>query len=235
MARTRLSRRLEKKSKQSFLLTTIGIIVVFFLLFKFGIPMLANFSLFISQIGKKEDVGKTESTSYVAPPILNPLPNATNSASIVISGRAFKDQSISLFINDQLISKQSTDNKGEFSFRESLDKGSNSIKTKAKQQNNESDFSDTFNVTYEDKSPQLSIDSPTDGQSFSKTDNKALVSGKTDSGVDVTINGFWAIMDENNQYSYSLTLKNGENQISVTATDQAGNKTEKTIRVNYSQ
>jgi bacillopeptidase F len=235
MARTRLSRRLEKKSKKNFFFATIGIIVIIFLLLKFGIFLLANLSLYVSHIGRKENVTKSNQKSYIAPPILNPLPNATNSASIVISGNAFKDENISLFINDVKVDNQSTDEKGAFSFSENLDKGSNEIKTKAKIGSNESDFSDVFNIVFEDKAPQLTIDSPSDGQSFGKGDSKIPVTGTTNVSTSVTVNGFWAVIDENNHYSYTLNLKDGENQIIVVATDLAGNKSEKVVKVNYSQ
>ena len=58
--------------------------------------------------------------------------------------------------------------------------------------------------------------------------------GKTDSGVRITVNGFWAVIDENNNFSYSLPLQDGDNAIKVVAQDQAGNKAEKEIKVTYS-
>ncbi len=234
MARTRLSRRQDKKSKKNFYLTIIGIIIILYIFFKFGLPLLVNLSLFVSQIGKNSEQTVNVQKTYVSPPVLNPLPEATNSAKIVISGKAFKDQTISLYINDDLISKDATDDKGEFSFTELLDKGENEIKVKAKQDNNESDFSYASTVIFKDKSPDLTIDYPEDGQNFEKDNNKINISGKTSLDADVTVNGFWAIVDENNIYSYSLNLKEGENEINVVAVDKAGNKSEKSIKVNYS-
>jgi hypothetical protein len=234
MTKTRLSRRLERKSKKNLFLTVIGIIIIFYVLLRFGIFLLANFSLYISQIGNKNESSKNNQSSYVSPPVLNALPEATNSARIVISGSALKGEEVLLYVNDEEVDNQLVNDKGEFSFIQILDKGANEIKTKAKIGNKESDFSDIFNVTYQDSAPQLSIDSPSDGASFGKGDGNVTVSGKTDPNADVTINGFWAVTDENGQYSYTLNLKNGENQIIVTSTDKAGNKTEKSIKVNYS-
>ena len=69
---------------------------------------------------------------------------------------------------------------------------------------------------------------------FEKDQSTVKVLGKTDPGVRVTVNGFWAVIDENNNFSYNLPLQNGENMIKIEAIDQAGNKTEKEIKVTYS-
>jgi bacillopeptidase F len=85
----------------------------------------------------------------------------------------------------------------------------------------------------------LDVSSPSDGQGFNKnqvnTGNTINVAGKTDQGVSVTVNGFWAVVDDNNNFSYTLPLQNGDNQIKIVAVDLAGNKTEKDLKVNFSQ
>ena len=112
--------------------------------------------------------------------------------------------------------------------------GDNKIKAKATKDDKESDFSNELDVTYRNSPPSLSLDSPTDGQKFEKDQNAAQVLGKTDSGIRITVNGFWAVIDENNNFSYNLPLQNGDNTIKIEAVDQAGNKTEKEIKVTYS-
>ena len=108
------------------------------------------------------------------------------------------------------------------------------LKAKAAKGDKESDFSNELVVTYRNIPPSLSVDSPTDGQKFEKDQSTARVSGKTDSGVKITVNGFWAVIDENNSFSYNLPLQNGDNTIKIEAVDQAGNKAEKEIKVTYS-
>jgi bacillopeptidase F len=95
-------------------------------------------------------------------------------------------------------------------------------------------LSESLIITFKSKPPTLQIKSPTDGQSFSKDQNIAEILGTTDPHVRITINNFWAIIDEKNNFSYSLSLKDGENEIKIVALDQAGNKTEKNIKVTYS-
>jgi hypothetical protein len=82
--------------------------------------------------------------------------------------------------------------------------------------------------------PKLSIDSPGDGSEV-KGSNPIEVKGKTDPDVTVSVNDFQAVSGSDGSFSYFLTLKDGGNDIKVIAIDDAGNKTEKTIHVNYSR
>ena len=236
MKRSRLSKRLEKQSQKTFFLSILGIIVVIALIFKFGIPLLINFSMLASGNKNSQDNEKNNSASFVAPPVLDPLFDATHSAQINISGKASPKQTINLYVNDDLNEKTETKEDGSFEFKEiSLQTGENKIKTKAiTNEKKESDYSNTFTVIFKKDPPSLSIDSPTDGQSFSKDDNSINITGKTDSGSKVTVNGFWAIADSDGKFSYNMRLQDGENSIKVVATDEADNNIEKEIKVKYS-
>lgn len=235
--RSRLSRRLEKQTKKTLFFSLLGIIIVFLFLGKFGIPILVNLSLFMGQKNAVESSLK-DSNFYISPPTLNPLIEATNSAQITISGFASKDETINLYINDQLIDKARTKNDGTFVFQDvTLSKGENTVRVKAlieDREKRESEFSPSYSVTLKNEPPMLTLDTPSNGQSFSKDENSINVSGKTEAGNKVTVNGFWAIVDESGKFSYNLSLRNGDNEIVVVATDIAGNKTEMERKVSYS-
>ena len=234
--RSRLTLKTEKRTRKTIILTTLGILIILILLFKFGVNLLVGFSVFLA--GTKSQTSTNSNSSgnaFIAAPVLNPLPSATNSAKIVISGKSQSDKTVNLYINNDLKDKIQTDKNGNFSFSQTLSAGDNRIETKTEQNNKSSDFSNSFTVSFKNSAPSLTIDSPSDGQSFSKDQNSVNVTGKTDSSVSVTVNGFWAIINESNNYSYNLPLQNGDNQIKVIATDMAGNKTEKDLKVTYSQ
>lgn len=223
---------MEQKNKKNLVLSILGIVLIILLVFKFGIPLLINLSMFVSGSKSKEEV-KIQDPSFIAAPVLDSFPQATRSANILISGIASKDQTISLYINEELINKTETKEDGKFSFEETLKPGENIVKTKAAIKNKESEFSNTITIIYKSAPPSLNINSPADGQSFSKDQNSVEVKGTTDSDVRVTINGFWAITDMSGNFSYKLLLKNGENIIKIIAADLAGNKTEKEIKITY--
>lgn len=239
MRRSRLSKNFEKKSRKTLFLSVIGIIIVLFLVFRFGLDLLVGFTTLISGSKGSQGTQQTNQINFIAPPILNPLVTATNSANIVITGEASKGQTIYLYLNDNNIDQIQTNTDGGFTFNETLKNGDNQIKVKAEYNGKQSDFSNMFDVVLKNSPPTLDVSSPSDGQKFDKnsigTGNSITVAGKTDPGVSVTVNGFWAVVDDNNNFSYTLSLQNGDNQIKIIAQDQAGNKAEKDLKVNYSQ
>lgn len=239
MRRSRLNKNSVKKTQRTMILSIIGILVILFLLFRFGIDALVNFSVFISGSKNQATTQDSNQLNYVTAPTLNPQPQATNSAHILISGQSTKDYQVLLYINGSNVDQVTVDKTGSFVFKEDLTSGDNQIKAKAKFNNKQSDFSSAINVVLKNSAPTLDVSSPSDGQTYNKNqignNNTINVSGKTDSGVNVTVNAFWAVVDDNNNFSYTLPLQNGDNQIKIIAVDQAGNKTEKDLKVNYSQ
>jgi uncharacterized protein YfaP (DUF2135 family) len=231
---SRLSRRSEEQSKKNFFLSIIGILAVLFVFFHFILPLLLNASSVISQ--NKDNGTKKSSNNFISPPFLNQTYTATNSAQVSISGTALPKETVKLIVNGSTGDSTQTKDDGTFTFSNiSLTSGQNSITAKAKNdKGDESDFSNQITITYSNKQPSLTIDSPSDGQSFQKAQNSITVSGKTDSGDKVTVNGFWAIVDDNGQYTYTLALQNGDNKIEVISTDSAGNQTKLTKTVKYS-
>lgn len=236
MDRSRLAKRYQRQTLKTLILSVLGIIAILFLLVKFGVPLLANISLFLSNTKNKQEVTKKKDV-FVAPPVLDALPNATNSAQINVSGTATPGEKINLYINGELEEKTDVQKDHTFVFEKiTLKDGENHIQTKSiTKDKNESDFSNQYTIVFKKEPPALTIESPSNDQKFSKDDKRTEVKGKTDPNVKVTVNDFWAIVDSDGNFSYTLPLKDGDNTIKVTATDEAGNKTEKEVKVNYSQ
>ena len=201
---------------------------------RFGIPFLAGFTGFVSGLGDQDDGKATNDSSFISAPILDPITEATNSAELKVSGQITSELEVAVYLNDALLDKKMSEDNGSFSFKLYLHQGENKIKLQAVEGDKKSEFSDEEIVLYLNKEPLLEIKSPNDGQKFEKEDNRATISGTTDQGARVTINDFQAAMEGNN-FSYSLSLQSGENNIKIVATDIAGNRTEKTLKVTYSQ
>lgn len=236
MARSRVNQKLVKQTERNLVLIVLVIVAIVILFLVIGVKLLVNFSLFVEK--KSDTTSDTSNSSQVMiPPILDPITSATNSANIDISGTAGSGKYVILYINGKQIKKADVKSDNTFVFHDaSLDNGSNEIRVKAVSDNNqESKYSDTETVTYSNKAPSLTVDFPSDGETYHKDNNPLKVRGKTDPNVRVTINDFWAMVDDQGNYSYNLPLQNGNNQIKVVATDDAGNKTEKDLSVNYSE
>ena len=213
----------------------LGIVVVLFLLFKFGISALINFSLFLSGKGGEPNSTNSQNTiNFLPSPVLNPIVSATNSAQIIITGISQKDRKIELFLNSRKIDETDTADNGEFRFEPTLKKGTNTVSVRAVYKDKKSDASEKYIVEYKDTAPKLEVSSPSDQASFKKEDKSVEIKGQTDANVTVTVNGFFAVTSENNSFSYVLQLHDGDNEVKILAVDNAGNKSEKTIKVNYS-
>lgn len=231
--RSRLRQTTEKKTKKQLFFSLAGIVILLFLLVKFGIPALTNLSLLLSSNKgvSQEDVSNAK--IVLAAPNMDEPFSATNSAAINISGTASPKQTIQLYVNDTLTDTTTVKDNNTFAFTGvNLTQQQNTIKTKAKLNDKVSNFSDTWTISYIQKAPSLTVDNPHDGDTLGGT---VVVRGKTDPDVKVTVNDFWAITDNNGNYSYTLTLQNGDNHITVVATDAAGNTTKNELTVKHSQ
>lgn len=236
MRRSRLYKKIERKSKQNLILSVLGILAILFLLIKYGIPFLGNIGFFFGQLTSVPRQNQQEITSseFVPSPKLNPIPKATKVPDIIVSGTSLPGLTIDLYVNGIREDQVSADSDGEFEFNIRLLEGENIIKAKARSVELESEFSNSSVVSFKSLNPTLSIEFPQDGSEIKKT-NPITVKGMTDQDVKVTVNGFNAILGPNNTFSYQLLLKDGGNDITLIAQDLVGNKTEKTISVSYSQ
>lgn len=234
--KSRLTRHIESRTKKDLAITLGIILIVTFLLIKFGIPLFANVGLFISGLKNKSiENNQTKEKIYVMPPVLNPLPDATSSAQIIVSGKGVKNQEIKIYVNDSFSEETNVSDDGNFSVTVDLEKDDNYIKAKAFEGKNFSEFSEELKILVLTSPPKLEISQPSEGQNFSKDNQDIEVKGSTETGVNVTVNGFVAIVDENGSFSYRLRLQGGDNNIKIVAYDDAGNKTEKELKVTYSQ
>lgn len=238
MKRSRLLKNYERKSIRNLVLSILGILAILFLLFRYGIPLISDASFLFGRItgrilGTPVSVDKNkDGENYVPSPEIDPLPKATKEQDINISGTSLSGLSVILYLNGSRENETEVSDDGSFEFNITLTDGENIIKAKAVKDGNESEFSNTVVINYKKSGPSLSIDSPKENETVSGP-NPYNVTGKTEQDTTVTVNDFQAIISADS-WNYSLTLKDGENEIKVVATDLAGNKTEKIIRVNYS-
>src|SRR5258708_850107 len=101
--RSRLSRTTESKTKKQLMLSIAGIIIVIFVLMRYGIPALTNLSLFLSKNNGVSQQDVANSKTVLTPPILSESFTATNSATITVSGSGVAKQTIQLYVNDTLV------------------------------------------------------------------------------------------------------------------------------------
>ena len=234
MIESRAKNNLKKRAYHNIELVIIGGVVLVVILIFFGTKLLIGFSLLAEHGNSDQTTAKTgNSNQYVAPPSLNPVVDATNSATIAVSGKGAADQTVKLYVNDSLVDDTTVQDDNNFNFPAvHLNDGQNSIKaTSVTKDNSKSDYSNELTISYLKNPPQLTISQPQDGQGFDKNGGPVSIQGQTDPGASVTINDFTAIVDDQGKFSYLYNLKDGDNDIKVVATDQANNKTTKEFHI----
>ena len=237
MSRSRRYSTRQSKATRSFFLYTIGIIASLLFFGFVGFQLLINYSLLLDKFrGESKSItkGQKDDVSFLSPPQFDIPYSATNSSSLSFSGKAGKDTVVELFINDKLIDTTDVDGE-EYEFKKiKLSEGENKIKTRTVKNMEKSGFSQTAIVRYRANEPMLEIGNPNNGDSFSGGQSLLKVSGKTEPYAKVTINGAWAIMDDEGNFSYNYQMQSGENILNIVTNDDANNKVEKEVKFTYS-
>ncbi len=224
-----------KNYLRNIILSVSGILIIIIFLIFFGIPFLINLSLFSQNFRDANDLNDTDKKVItLAPPIIDQLPTAVKENKIDITGYALAADKVNLYLNNKIVEETVTDEDGKFAFRKIvLREGKNIIKAKSqKSTDTESGFTREISVIYKKNPPALQIESPADNTEVEENKpNRLEVRGKTDPDSRVTINDFWAIVDDEGNFSYLYNLTQGENKLKIKAIDEAGNITEKEIKI----
>lgn len=223
---SRLTRFEEKKAYRRLFLTVIGTIVVLLSVVFLGVPALVKFSLFIGNLrGGGETI--TQDTTPPYPPHLEAPYTATNSASIAVSGYAEPGTTLEVFLNGESLKKILLGNDGQFSLADvPLIERENKITAQAKDAaGNISQPSDPLIITFKRTPPALEINEPPEGQGFSGNQREVQITGLTETGATVTVNGRLVMVKNDGTFTYSLPLNAGENLLKIVATDMASNQT----------
>lgn len=215
------------------LLTSVGLL---FLLLFFGIPLLAKFAAFVSELKNSSTPIAQEDKTPPTPPSLDPpLPQYVKEPKVNITGRAEAGSTLNFFINDEKVKEILIGDSAIFSIELELKDGKNEIKATAiDRSGNESHPSSVYSILYDLQPPVLVIDKPEVGEIFYGSQESIEVAGLTELGAKVTINERVAIVDSEGKFFQKINLSEGENNLNIVAIDEAENKTEKTITVSYS-
>jgi bacillopeptidase F len=231
---SRLARFEEKRAYQRLFLSILATITIILMVIFLGIPALVKFSIFIG--GIKGGPETTQDTTKPFPPILESPGEATNSATITISGYAEPESTLEVFLNARSFKKILVGGDGQFSIASIiLTEGENKITGKATDQaGNTSTESQAVTITYKKTQPKLELSKPADNENFNGDNKEAEVSGLTDPGNNLTVSGRFVRVRPDGSFSYSYPLVTGENLLKIVATDIAGNQTTVERKVNYS-
>lgn len=223
------SRPIQTKNQNARYLFLLVLLIIF--IATVGVKLVINTSIWLSDLsrGTTSEDARLKKTDILGPAQLYDVPDATNSATLKLSGQGTRGTDITIFVNDEVADKQTLDS-DEFETTLSLSQGDNAIYIESKDpQSKKTKDSQTYTVTLISAKPSLTITTPTDGQ-FVDSDS-ITVEGSTDPDVSIQINNSPAVVGADGSFSHALSLSTGENVIVIVATDRAGNTERAEIRV----
>jgi len=232
MVRSRLRRFEEKKEMRLIAFSVIGILSIFI----FGVRILIAFSLFVDRLRGTPVQTQQQQTVVIFPPQLDALPEATNSSTIVVSGKTKDATKVIIYVNDSQAKKAGVETDGTFRFPNiPLTEGTNTVSAKAlDKDDNTSDLSQVLTIVVKKGNPKLDITSPNDNETISGEKQEVKVSGTTDDPENtVKVNGRLVVLSQSGTFNYTLPLSEGEQTITIIALDAAGNQTKVERKVTY--
>jgi bacillopeptidase F len=215
----------------------IGIAVVLFFTFIFVI--IPNFFNFISNF--LDSSNPFQEADVVAPqiPIISAPVSATSSAQLKISGFGEPKSSIIFVLNGAKEDKITVGEDGAFETDLTLDEGENKISAYSTDEaENESAVTKEYVVVFDAKPPSIEVIEPADGTKFETRANQTItIKGKTDDndpGIKIYVAGRLVFPKDDGTFSYSYSLKEGENKIEIIAQDKAGNTNKTEVTYTFS-
>ena len=236
MVRSRLRYYQDKKERKQIFFTLAGIVGVVLFVALFGVKLLVGFSLFVDKLRGATPLSQQQTQIVLLPPQLDPLPTATYSAQMNVSGKVKGDVTILLFVNEEQTDRTKPENsQGAFAFKGiKLKDGPNVISAKATDyKNNVSELSNVLTILVKTNKPTLEISAPSDNAEITGEKQLTTVTGKTEADNSVTINDRFVVVKNDGTFSYEMTLAEGEQTITAIAKDPAGNETKLERKIKY--
>ncbi len=201
------------------------------LIFKFGLKLAVSVS---EMLQKNKPLPADRLYGNILPaPQFFPVAEATNSATLAISGFSQPNEKVDLFLNDLNVKTLEVNSEGKFDGTLSLSLGVNQIYAITKDsQNQESPPSKTWTVFFQDSPPSLEITEPANGATVKRNRDLSL-KGKASVPAKVTVNDHQIVLDDEGNFSYPIKLQNGENKFAIVCTDPAQNQNKIEWVVNF--
>lgn len=217
----------KNKSRFYILLSVIFVIVMF----KWGLPLFMDFvaGSGAQRVDTNKDIIPPQS------PVISALPDATNSARVTIDGFTENGAQIELLVNDLVEKISVADENGAFVFESSLISGQNRVQLRAKDKAGNESMSEVTLIVFDSKPIELTVSSPKDGSEYFGKINQVIdIKGEIDKpSGQVTINNSFVQVDKNGAFVHRFMLQGGENNITIVASDNAGNTAEKFLKLIY--
>lgn len=164
--------------------------------------------------------------------IVDPIPSATNSSRLILSGTLIGFDGVEVYLNDEKVKEIEGVTESFSEELEGLSPGTNSIYFIAKNiQTKQTKKSNQYTVLLKTEKPKLDISYPKEGDTINK--QEIIILGETEIETFIQINMQPVVVDASGKFQHTIKLSEGENKIQISATDIAENTESKIITVSY--
>lgn len=201
------------------------------LIFKFGLKIAVTISEFLQ---KNKPLPTTSLSENILPsPQFYSLTEATNSATLLISGYSQPNGKVDIYLNDLNVRTIDVDSEGKFESTLSLSLGINKIYgVTIDSRGQQSPPSRLWTVFFQDTPPLLEVLEPANESTIKKV-RDINIKGKVSNNSKVTINDHQVVVDNEGNFSYPTRLQDGENKFVIVCFDLARNKNETELVINF--
>lgn len=229
---SRLARRQGKKiARQS--VTMIVLSIAGLLLFLFVImPQVVQ--LFFRFLGNG-DLNLIQSDT-VPPqvPIVASQVEATNQPKIDLEGFGEAESQVVVVVNGEEIDRVKVNEEGKFSYTLSLDEGENLVNLYGVDEADNESAGRQFIIVLDRENPALLFEDLADGKQLTGKDQQNFqIRGETEPDSQLTLNERNVYVRSDGTFVAQIYLQEGENTLKFIVIDQAGNRTEQGVRVNF--
>src|SRR3989338_1264200 len=191
----------EKKLNKKLVKTVVLIIVGIIAAFQIGLPLLAKIVVGLSFLRKDKGITEKSADSLLFPPVLNSLPEATNSAMIIVSGFTDKNSPVVLTVNGHE-DKTDSDIDGRFEFRGvALQEGQNEIEAYLIREDKKRSAS-SLSIIYKKEPPEINTTEPENGRKFLGEEKSVAIRGTTEKDARVSVNDRFIIVGREGDFEY---------------------------------
>jgi hypothetical protein len=232
---SRLAKHIQKQNIQRFLFLVVSVGVIMVILFVVGLKSAIGFTIFMNSIfkGSSQNTQSTEKKDFYGTLSVDEPPSATNSAEIQIDGGVTEFDEVEYFINNVSVKKEKIPIGDSFSeVIGKLKPGENKVYVEVSDRESKNkEKSDIYTILYKNEKPKLEIETPKDGDKINK--NEITIKGKTDKDVEIQVNGSPVVVGLDGSFTKTYRLSEGDNKLSIVATDLAGNEEKKEMTIKY--
>jgi len=231
----RIDFRSNRRNRNTVFWLLAGLIIFLVFLFTAGFNFLLNASLYIAnRFSNNETADVFEKNEVFGSVSIDEIPVATNSPKIMLSGSLSNYSHVFVYLNNRVVKEKDLENIDVFNFEiEGLEKGENTVYVKAKTKDGKnSRKTEKHTVFFSDEKPKIEITDPS-FENGTVNKDEIIIKGNTNKEVVVKINGLPVVVGVGGDFSHTVRLNEGENTITVSVLDKAGNSDNKILKVNY--